>query len=73
MERAAALSGASLTAGAVRARLGYPGGMATRRSFIATSALAAGVAALVRADDPSLPVKKVIKRLQDSASRLCDT
>ena len=38
-----------------------------------SSALAAGVAALVRAHDPSLPVKKVIKRLQDSASLLCGT
>ena len=49
------------------------GGYATWSGTSMSSALAAGVAALVRADDPSLPVKKVIKRLQDSAARLCGT
>ena len=38
-----------------------------------SSALAAGVAALVRANEPSLAVNKLVKRLEDSATRLCGT
>jgi subtilisin family serine protease len=49
------------------------GGYATWSGTSMSSALAAGVAALVRSADPSMPVKKVVKRLQESASRLCGT
>jgi subtilisin family serine protease len=49
------------------------GGYATWSGTSMSSALAAGVAALVRAADPALPVDKVIKRLQDKSSRLCGT
>ena len=49
------------------------GGYGTWSGTSMSSALAAGVAALVRAADPALPVNKVIKRLQDKSSRLCGT
>lgn len=49
------------------------GGYATWSGTSMSSALAAGVAALVRATDFALPVKKVVKRLADKSSRLCGT
>lgn len=47
------------------------GGYATWSGTSMSSALAAGVAGLVRAANPTLPVNKVVKRLEDSATRLC--
>ena len=47
------------------------GGYATWSGTSMSSAMAAGVAALVRAREPALAADKVVKRLRDSGAKLC--